>query len=108
MLCSFWAAAMATVGGEGEDYARGIVVLGLRVRRGEVEVLEYERRSGVRPVREGDLFALSWASGARHGGRTVRAYCEEYGFAVGVEGEIEIEIYPLQKGVLKDIISPGR
>ena len=56
MLYSFSAAATAAVGGEGEDYVRGIVVLGLRVRGGEVEVLEYERRNGVRFVREGDLF----------------------------------------------------
>jgi hypothetical protein len=37
------------------------------VRRKGVEMMEYERGSGVGPICEGDLFALDWASGFVHG-----------------------------------------
>jgi len=67
VLCSFLAATTAAVGGQGEDYARDIGVLGLRFRRGEVEVLVYEWGYGVRPVCECDLFAFGWACGVGNG-----------------------------------------
>ena len=38
--------ATAEVGGQGVDYARRVGVLVLRVRKGEVEMLEYEGRVG--------------------------------------------------------------
>ena len=50
MVCSFWAAATAEVGGQGENYARVVDITGWRFRREKVEVLEYEKWGWIRPI----------------------------------------------------------